>query len=387
MIPYIDSSELRSLRETLGEIIIDVIAPRAGEVDEKALWPEHSFRALGAAGLLGLHVPVELGGKGQGMTALAMMTEMIGEHCPSSAMCFGMHCVGTAVIAAKPTSEQAKKYLEPIAKGEHITTLALSEAGTGAHFYMPSVQLRHEEGGFLVEGDKSFVTSAGHCDSYVVSTQAEEATGVAEFSCIVVDSDLPGIELKKEWHGLGMRGNSSRGVGFRGTEVPHESLLGEEGEQIWYIFEVIAPYFLIAMAGTYIGIARGALGHAIRHVKNRTHTHSGRSLGDLELIQNRIAVMWADVEKTRLLMYHAAKLGDLGDPDALMPLLTSKAEVAETATRVVNDCMTMMGGISYGENGIMSRYLRDVRAAHVMSPTTDLLRLWGGRVVLGQPLF
>lgn len=387
MIPYIDSPDLRSLRESLGEIIIDVIAPRAEEVDEKALWPEHSFRALGAAGFLGLHVPVELGGKGQGLTALAMTTEMIGEHCGSSAMSFGMHCVGTAVIAAKPTSDQAKKYLEPIAKGEHVTTLALSEAGTGAHFYMPSVQLRHEDGGFRVEGEKSFVTNAGHCDSYVVSTQAEEATGVAEFSCVVVDSDSPDIELQKEWHGLGMRGNSSRGIGFRRTKVPFENLLGEEGEQIWYIFEVIAPYFLIAMAGTYIGIARGALAHAIRHVKNRTHTHSGRSLGDLELIQNRVAVMWADVEKTRLLMYHAAKLGDLGDPDALMPLLTSKAEVAETATRVVNDCMTMMGGISYGANGIMSRYLRDVRAAHVMSPTTDLLRLWAGRVVLGQPLF
>lgn len=387
MIPYIDSSALRSIRESLGEIIIDVIAPRAEEVDEKALWPEHSFRALGEAGLLGLHVPEELGGKGQGLTALAMATEMMSEHCASSAMSFGMHCVGTAVIAAKPTSVQAKKYLEPIARGEHITTLALSEAGTGAHFYMPAVQLRHEETGFRVEGEKSFVTNAGHCDSYVVSTQAEEGAAMAEFSCVVVDSASSGIELEKEWRGLGMRGNSSRGIHFSGTHVPPENLLGEEGEQIWYIFEVIAPYFLMAMAGTYIGIARGALAQAIRHLKNRVHTHSGRSLADLELIQSRIAVLWADVEKTRLLMYHAARLGDLGDPETMTPLLTSKAEVAETATRVVNDCMTMMGGISYGENGIMSRYLRDVRAAHIMSPTTDILRLWAGRAVLGQPLF
>ena len=302
-------------------------------------------------------------------------------------MCYGMHCVGTAVIAAKPTRCQEEQYLRPIAAGKHVTTISLSEPGTGVHFYLPTTRLTRDGGEFAVEGAKQFVTSGGHADSYVVSTLASTASAEAgEFSCVLVDKGAEGLEWLEPWRGVGMRGNSSRGLKLNGARVPLENLLGEEGDQTWYVFEVVAPYFLVAMAGTYLGIAQSALDYAVYHLRTRGYQHSGETLAQVPVLQHRVAELWTAVEKTRLLIYHAAQSGDLGDPQALVGILSSKADVADTAVWVANEAMTLCGGIAYRENDHLAKMLRDARASHVMSPTTDVLKTWAGRALLGLPL-
>ena len=383
----IATATFEDLRTRVEEITAETIAPRAAEVDRGAIWPAHSFAALGEAGVMGLHVPVELGGLGQGLRALAELTEIIGRACASSALCFGMHCVATAVIAAKPTRDQEEAYLRAIAAGRHITTLALSEPGSGALFYLPATQLVADADDFLVVGTKHFVTNGGHADSYVLSVLAQgEAEGPGEFNCVLLPGDTPGMEWLDAWEGIGMRGNSSRSLRLDGVRIPRENLLGEEGDQVWYVFEVIAPYFIIAMSGAYLGIARSSLDVAMQHLKDRAVAATGESLADVEILQAKVAVLWADVQKTRLLIHHAAELGDLGDSDAIFSILAAKAEVAETVTRVANEAMTLCGGIAYRAGGQLDRNLRDARAAHVMSPTTDILRTWLGRILLGRPL-
>ena len=159
------SQKLVLLRETAESVVEKDIAPLAELVDQDCLWPAHSMRSLATAGLLGLQVPTALGGHGQGLLALTTIAEVIGRACPSSALCFGMHCVGTAVMSAKATPYQQNHYLRPIAEGRHITTLALSESGTGAHFYLPETSLQSEGNQFVVNGTKRFVTNGGHADS------------------------------------------------------------------------------------------------------------------------------------------------------------------------------------------------------------------------------
>jgi alkylation response protein AidB-like acyl-CoA dehydrogenase len=384
---YLLSASLLALRARAEEVAADVLAPHAERVDRDACWPEHAFAALAEAGLMGLHVPKRLGGEEQGLLGLVVVTEALAKACSSSAICYGMHCVATAVIAAKATREQEERYLRPIAAGRHLTTLALSETGTGSHFYLPATRLERDGEAFVAEGTKQFVTSGGHADSYVVSTMAshgESETG--EFNCLVIDGAAPGIEWLEPWHGFGMRGNSSRGMRLDGVRVPAGNLLGEEGDEIWYVFEVVAPYFLMSMSATYLGIAQAAFEMAVQHVKSRRHTHSGDALADVPVIQATLGELWAGLEKTRYLVYHAARLGDLGDARALLAILSSKAEVADTAVRLTNEAMTLCGGIAYRENSQLARLLRDARAAHVMSPTTMLLRQWTGRALLGLPL-
>ncbi|SMP61086.1 acyl-CoA dehydrogenase family protein [Noviherbaspirillum suwonense] len=381
------SQKLDTLRNTAEVVVDQVIAPMAEAVDRDYRWPDHSMRALAATGLLGLQVPVALGGHGQGLLALTAIAEVIGRACPSSALCFGMHCVGTAVMAAKATPYQQEHYLRPIAEGKHITTLALSESGTGAHFYLPQTSLRSEGLHFIVNGTKRFVTNGGHADSYVVSTTVgDDEASVGDFSCLVVDKDTPGMTWLEQWQGFGMRGNSARGLQFDNAAVLKKNLLGEQGDQVWYVFEVVAPYFLMAMAGTYLGIAQAALDAAGTHLRSRHYDHSGSSLRDVDILQTRYADMWIAVEKSRNLIYEAARRGDLGHPDALAFILACKADAGDTAVFLANEAMTICGGAAYRENSRVAQLLRDARASHVMSPTTDMLKVWTGRTLLGLPL-
>lgn len=378
---------LRHLVHRAQGVVSEVIGPAADTIDAQGHWPARNLEALAAEGLMGLTAPAHVGGHGQGLLGLAVVTETLGQACASTAMCYGMHCVATAVIAAKATAFHEEAFLAPIAAGRHLTTLALSEAGTGSHFFLPQTVMERDGESYLVSGQKVFVTSGGHADSYVVSTSASDEAAAGEFSCLVVGAGTPGLEWGGPWQGLGMRGNSSRSLHLRRARVPASHLLGEEGDQVWYVFEVVAPYFLTAMAGTYLGVAQAALTQALQHVKSRRYTHSGQALADVELVQHRIGQLWIEVEKCRLLLHHAARLGDLGSSDALTAILASKADAARTAVALTNEALTLCGGSAYRDNSTLARLLRDARASHVMAPTTDMLLQWTGRSALGMPLF
>lgn len=383
LIPVTLSQALDSVRR----IAETTVREHSAETDAQYRWPEASLRALQAAGLGGLVVPRASGGLGEGLGAVARACDILGAECASTAISFGMHLVASAVIAAKATAGQRSAYLEPIARGEHLTTLALSEPGTGAHFYLPQSALAEHGDGYGLTGTKSFVTNGGFADSYVVSampTRVDAALG--EFSCVMVRRGAPGLTWVGNWEGWGMRGNAARSARLEDVAVPHADLLGDEGDQIWFVFNVVAPYFLMAMAGTYLGVARAALEQARLHLTERIHTHTGAALAEHQLVQYKIGEMWARVHKTRALIFDAARMGDEGDPDALLALCSAKAEVADTAERVTADAMTMVGGRGYANGHPLHRLYRDARAAHVMSPTTDLLRVWTGRAFLGLPL-
>lgn len=381
------SPELRELVGRAREVTQSVLAPAAAHADTDALWPESTMRALADAGLMGLNVPTEQGGHGEGMLGVVAISEMLAQESPSAALCFAMHCVGTAVIAAKATDHQKSAFLEPIARGEHITTLALSEPGTGLHFYVPETQLARDGDSYTVTGTKGFITNGSHADSYVVSTTGvEPSAGEGAFSCVLVRGDADGLEWQDEWRGLGMRSNSSRTAELRGVRVPAHDLLGNQGDQLWYVFEVAAPYFLIAMAGTYTGVATCAVDMAREHLGSRRHTHTGELLGADPVMAHRLGDIWTDAQRTRHLVYHAAAAGDAGDADALVQILACKAAAGETAVRVTNEAMTIGGGSAYRDNSKLARLLRDARAAHVMAPTTDMLKTWTGRALLQLPL-
>ncbi len=378
--------DLESILERVQEITREVVAPNADAVDRDALWPKAGIRALQQAGLGGLTVPEELGGLGQGSFGVAQACEILAQECASTAMCFGMHCVGAAVLSAKVTHDHHERYLLPIVKGAHLTTLSLSEPGTGSHFYIPHTRLQEVSSDmYQVTGNKTFVTNGGYADSYVISTVAANPNApVGQFSCVMVNEKAEGMCWGPPWDGLGMRGNSSRSLTLDKVMVPKNDLLGEEGDQIWYVFQVVAPYFLMAMSGTYLGIASAALEMARHHAIKRRYTDSGSSLAQLSVLQHRLGTLWGMLERTRRLAYYSAASFDSGHPDALPAVFTTKAEVAECAVDIVNEVMTLTGGIAYREGSRLHRLLRDARAAHVMAPTTDMLRIWTGRTLLGQ---
>ncbi|MFN3405386.1 MAG: acyl-CoA dehydrogenase family protein [Cytophagaceae bacterium] len=370
------------------EVSKTVISEEACKTDKEARWPERSIRALLNAGLGGLVVPEMHGGLGQGLTGLVKVCEIISQQCASTSMCYGMHCVGSAVLSAKATEFQKKNFIEPIVEGKYISTIALSEPGTGAHFYFPHTQLTSMPDGTLkLNGTKSFVTNGEKADIYVISTLALDPTAPPnEFSCVAVEKNTPGMKWGEPWKGMGMRGNSSTNLELYNVKIPADYLLGEKGDQLWYVFNVVAPYFLMAMSGTYLGIAQSAFEEACKHIHSRSYTHSGTSLASAAVIQHRLGSIWAKLERTRSLIYQAASLGDKGEEAAVQFIMAEKAEVGHCVVDIVNEALTLSGGIAYRENSKLELLLRDARAAHIMAPTTDFLYMWIGRSILDQPI-
>jgi isovaleryl-CoA dehydrogenase len=385
---FVDSPLLRELVGRTREIAQSVVREHAEDEDRDAVWPAPAMRTLAEAGLMGLLAPEDAGGHGQGMLALVAVSQELARESPSVALCFAMHCVGTAVIAAKATARQRVELLEPISAGLHLTTLALSEPGSGSHFWIPETTIEPVPGGFRIAGTKSFVTSGSFADSYVISTVAAAAAAEGEgaFSLVVLDDAAPGMEWQDAWRGLGMRANSSRTMRLTDVFVPEQRLLGEQGDQLWYIFEVVAPLFLMAMAGTYIGVAAECVEAARVHLGGRRHSHTGDLLGASPLLAHRLGELWLNLESSRQLVTSAARRADAGDPQALVPVLACKVAAARAAVDIANEAMTLAGGVAYRQNSKLARMLRDARASHVMAPTTDLLLTWVGRALLKMPL-
>ncbi|HEY0972638.1 MAG TPA: acyl-CoA dehydrogenase family protein [Gemmatimonadales bacterium] len=378
--------ELQRLVDTAREIATTVTALEAEESDRDATWPRATMHALTGSGLTALQAPRDVGGHDGGMRAMVLVSEAIARESASAALCFAMHCVGTAVIAARATREQTERYLAPIARGEHLTTLALSEPGTGAYLFFPQARLAPTDDGWEVTGTKSFVTNGSHADSYVISTAAADGAQDGVFSCVLVERDAPGLLWSDQWAGLGMRGNDSRTLQLEGARVRRSGLLGAEGDQLWYVFEVVAPYFLMAMAGTYLGVAQAALDEATQHVGARRYAHSGELLGSAPVVSHRLGEMWTRMESARRLVYAAATRGDAMSADSLQFILSAKVAAVDAAVTLANEAMTLCGGIAYRENSRLARVLRDARAGHVMAPTTDMLQTWLGRALLNMPL-
>ena len=364
-------SEISKVLEKTEEVSKTVIARNTAATDKYAQWPEEGIRALQAAGLGGLTVPLEYGGLGHGTETLAKVCEIIGQYCASTSICFGMHCVGSAVIASKVTDFQQENYLTPICEGKHITSLSLSELGSGSHFYLPQTKMiKNKDGSY-----------------YMVSAVTEQPNqAVGRFNCIIVPGDSAGLEWGPEWDGLGLRGNSSRNLSLNNVRVFEEQILGNVGDQIWYIFNVITPYFLTAIAGAYLGLTRAVIEEVKAHITQRKFSFNGKTIASSSVIQHQMGVLWAKYARTRALLYCATQSYDKGLDNNQLDLFSAKAEIADTAIDIVNDGMTLCGGSAYREDSNINRMLRDARAAHIMSPTTDMLRIWTGRSILEQPL-
>src|SRR3954470_13413241 len=245
------------------------LAPRAAEVDREAAFPSASIAALGAQGLLGLNVPKEHGGLAQGPRTAAAVIDELAQRCPSTAMVYLMHLCGIACYAAAPG--KTAPLLEAAAAGRHLSTLAFSEKGSRSHFWAPVSRASGSGNGAVkISGDKSFVTSAGHADGYVVSTQPPGATQPLESSIYVVLKDDAGVAVSGAWRGLGLRGNASAPMTLSNVSVGPDRALTAEGKGLDMMLGVVLPLFQVGSAAVGIGIAEAAVQGTIGHVTSAT---------------------------------------------------------------------------------------------------------------------
>ena len=377
------TSDNRSYLDTLEPIAVGLVAPSASRIDTTGEYPRAALNALGKAGLMGLVSSADVGGLGLGQRAASMVVERLARECASTAMVVCMHYAAAAVIEAHGPREVR----QAIAAGQHVSTLAFSEAGSRSHFWAPLSTAAPVSGNGHVKLDakKSWITSAGEADSYVWSSRPMAAEGAS--TIWLVPAKAAGLRIVAPYHGLGLRGNASSPVAAEGVMVEQAAMLGADGKGFDIMLGVVLPYFQLMNAAGSIGLMQAATSKSAAHVGKTSLEHLGNSLADLPTIRAYIARMQVKTDMARALLLDTCDALESGRADAMLRVLEVKAAAGEAATEVTDLAMRVCGGAAFRQEVGVERNFRDARAATVMAPTTDVLYDFIGKAVCGLPLF
>jgi alkylation response protein AidB-like acyl-CoA dehydrogenase len=364
-----------------------VLDDEARRTDAEGKWPERSIKALAEAGLLGLTLPRDAGGGGAGMREFADTAERIARYCASSAMIYLMHVCGAQAIAAS-SSPRRGEAVQKMASGRAVATLAFSEKGSRSHFWAPVSRASRNHSGVMLNCDKSFVTSAGYADYYVVSSLALDSKGPTDSTLYLLERNAPGFECGPAWNGIGLRGNSSGPMSIRNCHVPLEARITEEGGGFQSMMQIVLPWFQIGSAAVSIGIAEAATASTVAHASSAKFEHLNESLASsVPGIRARLAQMRIAIDSARGYLDQTLSRIEKAAPDAMLFVLGVKAAGAEMALRVTDEAMRVCGGAAFSRNMTIERNFRDARASSIMAPTTDMLYDFMGKAIAGLPLF
>lgn len=381
------SDSARAIVSTAAEIAADVSQPNAADVDSEGRFPDESMKALADAGLYGLCLPKAVGGKGEDMRAFAGVVEELAGACASTAMVYVMHVAASQAIANSSTLHHRDSILKEIAAGQHLTTLAFSESGSRSQFWAPVSRLQETNGHYVTSASKSWVTAAGHADSYVSTAQKPNAVSPLESTVYLVRAKADGIRVTSAFNGLGLRGNDSAPVALEQVRIEKDDLISPLGEGPKVILEVVLPWFAIGTAAMANGICRAALQRTTEHLTTTGFEHDGTKLRDLPNLRARLAEMSVRTEQSRSLL--GQTLNQIESPSEVTPLfvLQSRLAALQAAVDVTDLAMKACGGAAFSRHLGIERLFRDARAGWVMAPTVDHLNDFVGKALTGLPLF
>ena len=373
-----------------GTIARNVLAPAASDNDKHGRFSSEAIDELGSAGLLGLMLPASVGGAAQGPRAFADVVAVLAEVDPSVAMVFVMHTLASVTIAAAPRTPALEGVLTAMASGRHLSTLAFSEAGSRSHFWAPISRAESLNGnGARLAARKSFVTSAGHAQSYVTSALSPNGATLTDTTLYLVLAESGGLTVSDAWDGLGLRANASSPMLLDGCIVPPDLRLTADGGGFQAMLDVVLPLFNLGQAAVSLGICRAVVAATIVHLSTAKFEHLGSaSLGEaLPNLRAQLATM--QIETDGLMARIADAVNHLENPGELTMLrvLEVKAAAGEAAIAVTSLAMRTCGGAAFSRHTGIERFFRDAQAGAVMAPTNDVLREFIGKALLGLPLF
>ncbi|HEY8411022.1 MAG TPA: acyl-CoA dehydrogenase family protein, partial [Pyrinomonadaceae bacterium] len=372
------------------EIASGVLAPSAAQNDAAGRFSTEAIQALGEAGLLGLMLPADSGGAGLGPRTFADVTATIAEADASVAMVYVMHILGAASIATARANATgpAAPILQEIAAGRHLSTLAFSEAGSRSHFWAPVSRAQRNGDGVRISAKKSWVTSAGHAQSYIVSALSPEGTGPTDSTLYLLLADTRGLSVAGPWNGLGLRANASAPITLDDCPVPADFQLTDDGAGFPAMLNVTLPLFCLGSAAVALGLCRAAVAATTSHLKTAKFEHLGQSLGEaLPTLRAQLATMQIETDGLSALIDDLVHHLENPNDTTMLRVLETKAAAGDVAISVTSTAMRVCGGAAFSKHLSVERLFRDAHAGAVMAPTVDVLREFIGKSLLGIPLF
>ncbi len=370
-----------AIREMTAKFSADRIAPIAAEVDATNTFPRQLWPELGALGLHGITVEEEFGGSGLGYLAHVIAMEEVSRASASVGLSYGAHsnlCINQ--IRRWATPEQKGKYLPKLISGEHVGSLAMSEAGSGSDVVSMRLKATKKGDRYVLDGTKFWITNAPHADVLVVYAKTDPEAGPKGISAFLVEKGMPGFSVSKKLEKMGMRGSDTAELVFQNCEVPAENLMGKEGEGVKILMSGL-DYERAVLAGGPLGIMQACLDVVLPYVRDRKQF--GKPIGEFQLMQGKVADMYVAMNSARAYVYSVAKACDEGRTtraDAASAILLA----SQNAVTVSMEAVQALGGAGYTKEWPVERYVRDAKLYDIGAGTNEIRRYLIGRELVGQ---
>lgn len=377
------NDDMEMLRETVRRFASEAIAPLAHEIDQSNTFPAELWQSLGELGLLGITVPEQAGGSGMGYLAHLVAMEEISRASASVGLSYGAHsnlCVDN--LYRNGTETQRQKYLPKLISGEWQGALAMSESGAGSDV-VGSMSCKANLHGdtWVANGSKMWITNGPECDVAIVYMRTAPAeVGSRSITAFIIEQGMPGFGKAQKLDKLGMRGSNTCELVFDQCEIPADNILGEVNQGVGIMMAGLNSERLV-LSGGPIGIMRAALDAVLPYVRERRQF--GRTLGEMGVMQAKVADMYTALTASAGLAYQVAQNYDLGESsrvDAAACLL----QASTSAVQVALESIQALGGNGYINEYPTGRLLRDAKLYDIGAGTNEIRRMLIGRELIND---
>lgn len=369
------------IRDSAARFADDKIAPLAARADRDDWFPrDELWTAMGELGLHGITVEEEFGGLGLGYLEHVIAVEEISRVSGAIGLSYGAHsnlCVNQ--IRRWGNDAQKAKYLPKLISGEHVGSLAMSEASAGSD--VVSMKLKAERRGddYVLNGTKYWITNATHADTLVVYAKTSPESGSRGITAFLIEKDMADFSIGQKIDKVGMRGSPTAELVFTDCVVPSEQVMGPENGGVGVLMSGL-DYERVVLAGLQLGIMQGCLDVVIPYVRERQQF--GQAIGSFQLMQAKIADMYVALQSARAYVYQVAKACDAGQTtrfDAAGAILLA----SENAVRVAGEAIQALGGAGYTKDWPVERFWRDSKLLDIGAGTNEIRRMLIGRELIG----
>ena len=367
------------IRETTRRFAADRIQPLSGRIDAEDWFPQDLWPQMGELGLHGITVAEADGGLGLGYLEHVVAVEEVSRASASVGLSYGAHsnlCVNQIARWANP--EQKAKYLPKLVSGEHVGSLAMSEASAGSDVVSMKLRADAVQGGYILNGTKFWITNAAYADTLVVYAKTGEGSrGITAF---LIERDMPGFSIGQKIDKMGMRGSPTAELVFDDCHVAAEQVMGPENGGVGVLMSGL-DYERAVLAGIQLGIMQACLAVVVPYVRERKQF--GQPIGQFQLIQAKVADMYVALNSARAYVYAVARSCDAGRTtrfDAAGAILLA----SESAVKVSLEAIQALGGAGYTKDWPVERFMRDAGAEVLGERTVVRRRMLIGRELIGH---
>jgi isovaleryl-CoA dehydrogenase len=369
------------IRDTTQRFATDKIAPLAAKIDADDWFPrDELWMQMGELGLHGITVEEEDGGLGLGYLEHTVAVEEVSRASASIGLSYGAHsnlCINQVRRWGNP--EQKAKYLPKLISGEHVGSLAMSEAGAGSDVVSMKLKAYAVQGGYVLNGTKYWITNATYADTLVVYAKTAPESGSRGISAFLIEKEDEGFSIGQKIDKVGMRGSPTAELVFNDCFIPEDRIMGPLHGGVGVLMSGL-DYERVVLAGLQLGVMQACLDVVLPYIRERKQF--GKAIGSFQLMQAKVADMYVALNSARSYVYNVARACDAGQTtrfDAAGAILLA----SESAVKVAGEAIQALGGAGYTKDWPVERYWRDAKLLDIGAGTNEIRRMLIGRELIG----